>query len=92
MVALLRQYKDFQVAVLESWWVLELATSVENCFFNLQMLPLPSQNILTLLLFMIRNENQFQVNSEMQHIENRKHANFHQLSLNLTKYQKEYTI
>jgi len=52
-------------------------------------LPLPSQYILSLLLFTIRNKNQFLVNSEVYHIDTRQHANFHQPSVNLTKYQKE---
>ena len=34
-------------------------------FFNLDILPLPSQYILSLHLFMIRNKNQFLVNSEI---------------------------
>ena len=50
-------------------------------------LPLPSQYILSLLLFMIRNKNQFLVSSEVYHIDTRQHANFHQPSVNLTKYQ-----
>jgi hypothetical protein len=38
---------------------------------------------------MIRNRNQFLVNSEIYHTDTRQHANFHQPSVNLTKYQKE---
>ena len=34
-------------------------------------------------------KNQFLVNSEIYHINTRKHANFHQPSVNLTKYQKK---
>jgi hypothetical protein len=37
---------------------------------------------------MIRNKNQFLVNSEVYRIDTRQHANFHQPSVNLTKYQK----
>jgi len=37
---------------------------------------------------MIRNKNQFLVNSEIQHIDTRQHTNFHQPSVNMTKYQK----
>ena len=37
---------------------------------------------------MIRNRNHFLVNSEIYHIDTRQHANFHQLSVNLSKYQK----
>jgi len=32
--------------------------------------------------------NQFMVNSMTYHIDTRQHANFHQPSMNLTKYQK----
>ena len=64
--------------------------SSESCrklFFKLETLPLPSQYILSLLLFMIRNKNLL-VNSEVYHIDTRQHANFHQPSVNLTKYEK----
>jgi len=37
---------------------------------------------------MLRNKNQFLVNSEIHHIDTRQHANFHQPSVNMTKYQK----
>jgi len=37
---------------------------------------------------MLRNKNQFLVNSEIHHIDTRQHANFHQPSVNVTKYQK----
>jgi len=62
--------------------------SCRKFFFNLEILPLPSQYILSLLLFMIRNKNQFLVNSEIHHIYTRQHANLYQPSLNVTKYQK----
>ena len=37
---------------------------------------------------MIRNRSQFLVNSEIHHINTRQHANFHQPSVNVAKYQK----
>jgi len=37
---------------------------------------------------MIRNKNKYLVNSEIYHIDSRQHANFYQLSVNWTKYQK----
>ena len=37
---------------------------------------------------MIRNKNQFLVNSEIYHIDTRQHANFHQPSVNMTGYHK----
>jgi hypothetical protein len=61
--------------------------SCRKLFPNLEILPLPSQYILSLLLFMIRN-NQFQVNSEIPQINTRQHANLYQPSVNATKYQK----
>jgi hypothetical protein len=39
-------------------------------------------------MFMIRNRSQFLANSEIQHINTRQHANFHQPSVNGAKYQK----
>ena len=48
--------------------------STESCrklFINLEILPLLSQYILFLLLFMLRNKNQFLVNSEIHHIDTR---------------------
>jgi hypothetical protein len=62
--------------------------SCRKLFFNLEILPLPSQYILSILLCMIRNRNQFMVNSEIYHSDTRPHANFHQPSVNLTKYQQ----
>jgi hypothetical protein len=37
---------------------------------------------------MIRNKNQFPVNSEIYHFNTRQHANFHQSSVNVAKFQK----
>jgi len=62
--------------------------SCRKFFPNLETLPLPSQYILSLLLFMIRNKNQFQVNSKIHQINTRQHANLHQPSVNATKYEK----
>jgi hypothetical protein len=56
--------------------------------FNLEILPLPSQYIFSLLMFKIRNRSQFLVNSEIHYINTRQHANFHQPSVNVAKYQK----
>jgi len=65
-----------------------ISDSCRKLFFNLKILPLPSQYILSLLLFVIRINNQFLVNSEICHTDTRQHANFHQPSVNLNKYQK----
>ena len=42
--------------------------SCRKLFSNLEILPLPSQYILSLLLFTVRNKNQFLLNSEIYHI------------------------
>jgi hypothetical protein len=62
--------------------------SCKKLFFNLKILQLPSQYILSLLLFMIRNKNQFPVNAEIYHFDTKQHANFHQPSVNVAKFQK----
>jgi len=62
--------------------------SCRKLFLSLEILPFPSQYSLPLLLFMIRNKNQFQVNSKIQQINSRQHTNLHQPSVNATKYQK----
>jgi len=66
--------------------------SCRKLFLNLEVLPLPSQYILSLLFFVIRNKNQFRVNSEIHQINTRQHANLHQPSVNSTKYQKGSTL
>ena len=63
--------------------------SCKKLFTSLEILPLPSQYILSLLMLMIINRSQFFVNSEIHHINTRQHANFHQPSTNVAKYQKE---
>ena len=66
---------------------MEIVTLAEF-FFNLEILTLLSQYILSLLLFVIRNKNQFMINFKVYHIDTWQHANFHQPSMHLTKYQK----
>ena len=62
--------------------------SCRKLFLNLEILPLPSQYILSLLMFVIRNKIQFQVNSEIYQINTRQQAKLHQTSVNATKHQK----
>ena len=59
--------------------------SCKKLFFNLEILPLHFQYILSLLFIIKKKRNQFIVNSEMYHIDTKQHANFLQLSANLTK-------
>ena len=62
--------------------------SCRKMFLNLEILSLPSQYILSLLLFVIRNKIQFQVNFEIYQSNTRQHANLHQTSVNAISYQK----
>ena len=62
--------------------------SRRKLFFSLENSPFASQHILSLLLLMIKNRNQFVVNSVLHHIDTRQHANIHQPSVTLTKYPK----
>jgi hypothetical protein len=57
-------------------------------FFNLQILPLPSQYNVCLLLFMTSNMNQLPVSSAIHHTGTRQRADCHQPSVSLTKHQK----
>jgi hypothetical protein len=62
--------------------------SCRKPFPFLEILPLPSKYIFSLLVFVIKNMTNFTINSEIYQIETRQHANLHQPTVNLTKYQK----
>ena len=62
--------------------------SCRELFVALGILPFYSQYIFSLLLFLNKNKNQFQVNSEIYHYSTRQKSYLHQPSANLTKYQK----
>jgi hypothetical protein len=62
--------------------------SCTKLFPFFEILPLPSQYIFSLLLFVIKNMKNFTVKSEIQKIETRQYKNLHQPTVNLTKYQK----
>jgi hypothetical protein len=61
--------------------------SCRKLFINLKILPLPSQYILGLLLFVVKNRELFSTNNELHPFGTRQHQNLHQPSANLTKYQ-----
>jgi hypothetical protein len=61
--------------------------SCRNLFRKLEILPLASQYILYLMLFITKNRNEFTVNSEIYRINTRQQNNLHQPSVNLKKYQ-----
>ena len=58
-------------------------------FFKIQnILPLISQYIFSILLFVVNNENQFQMNSEIHNISTRNNSDFYQPLSHLTIYKK----
>jgi hypothetical protein len=61
--------------------------SGRDLFVALGILPFYSQYILSLPLFLDKNKNKFQVNSEIFHYFTRQKSHLHQPSANLTKYQ-----
>ena len=63
-------------------------SSYRNIFMKLNILPLPSQYTFLFHLFVIKNRNQYTVNSKIHHINARQHSNFHQPLPSLTEYQK----
>ena len=62
--------------------------SCREHFKNLKILPLQSQFILSLLLFVIDNGDYFKVNSKIHNINTRNKSNLHLPVSNLSVYQK----
>jgi len=62
--------------------------SCREHFKNLKILPLQSQYILSLLLFVIDNGDYFKLNSETHNINTRNKSNLHLPISNLSVYQK----
>jgi hypothetical protein len=62
--------------------------SCRNLLRKLKIVPLPFLYILSILLFVTNNRNQFTINSEIHSINNRQFNNFYQLTSNLSKYQQ----
>jgi hypothetical protein len=61
--------------------------SSRKLFINLKILPIPSQYIFCLLLFVVKKRELFSSNNELHPFSTRQHQNMHQPSANLTKYQ-----
>jgi len=59
-----------------------------SLFKQLRILPLPSQYIISVLLFVIKNKNLFQLNLQVHNIHTRSNDNLHLLSTGLTLVQK----
>jgi hypothetical protein len=59
-----------------------------NLFKKLQILPLTSQYMLSLLMFVVQNKNLFLTNNENHNLETRQRNNLYLPQANLTIYQK----
>ena len=62
--------------------------SCTEVFKVLNILPLQSKYIIPLVLFVVKNKNQFKINSEIGSISTRCNSNLFQLSPSLTAFQK----
>ena len=62
--------------------------SCRNLFKKLKILPLMSQYIFSITMFIVKNKHQFTVNSEIHNINTRQHSNLHQPAPNLTGFKQ----
>jgi len=62
--------------------------SCRNLFRKLQILPLTSEYMLSLLMFVVQNKNLFLTNNENQYLDTRQRNNLYLPQANLTIYQK----
>jgi hypothetical protein len=62
--------------------------SCREYFRNLKILPLQSQYIFSLVLYVVANKSQFTLNSELHGINTRNRSNLHQPMSCLASYQK----
>jgi hypothetical protein len=63
-------------------------TSCRNLFKKLKILPLMSQYIFSITMFIIKNKHTFTVNSEIHNINTRQHSNLLQPAPNLTGFKQ----
>jgi hypothetical protein len=66
--------------------------SCRNLFKKLQILPLTSQYLLSLLMFVVKNKNLFSVSIENHNIDTRQRSNLYLPQANLTICKKELII
>jgi hypothetical protein len=72
----------------ESWWAAGVGFHVGIFFRKLGILPLLSQYIFSLVLFVVNNKDFFILNSEKHNLSTRQSNNIHQTIANFTVYQK----
>jgi len=73
---------------LESLQVQEREIHAGNCSKKLEILPLYSQYIYSISIFVIKNKHLFHTNNQIHSIHTRFKTNLHPATANLTKFQK----
>jgi hypothetical protein len=72
-------------------WIMLGCRRLASCrklFKKLKILPLMSQYIFSITMFIVKNKHQFTLNSEIHNISTRQHSNFHQPTPNLTGFKQ----
>jgi hypothetical protein len=81
------KFLDYKKRQLESWKDVGIESRVEILFQKLDILPLTSQYVLSLLMFVVQNKNFFLTNNENHNIDTRQRNNLYLPQANLTIYQ-----
>jgi hypothetical protein len=63
-------------------------TSCRNLFMSLEILPLPCEYILTLMNFVVNNQEHFQKNSAIHSVNTTNREHLHRPTVNLSSFQK----
>jgi len=83
-----RKFSKFKRGWSELLQIQELETQVGNCLKKLEILPLYSQYIFSLSIFVIKNKHLFSTNYQIHSVHTRFKTNLHPTIANLTKFQK----
>ena len=87
-----QQYSDkifkIQKRVIRIITSLVMRDSCRGLFKKLEILPLYSQNVFSISIFVIKNKHLFYTNNQIHSIHTRSKTNLHPPTANLTKFQK----
>jgi hypothetical protein len=78
----------FQKRIIRIMMGCKINDSCRKLFPVLEILPLSSHHIFSILLFVTTSREHFTANSEIHQTETKQHANLHQPNINLTEYQR----
>jgi hypothetical protein len=77
------------------FWILTKSRGRDSCkhlFKRLEILPLPSQYIFSVLLFVVKNKDLYTTNQEIHNITTRSNTNLHPPMCNLTVFHPEGSL